>query len=407
MHKAEIIAIGSELLSGKTLDTNSAHIGIALQEIGIDVIRKITVPDTVNEIKVAVKQAWKEADIILITGGLGPTKDDISKSAVVKALKLKTVYDPAIERHIREIFKKFRRKMPSINLGQAFRPGGSTVLKNNWGTAPGIYLKKQGKRLFMMPGVPIEAQNITRHRIIPVLKRELGRTKINVREINVFGVGESRIQEVLEDFAPPNSITLAFLPSLGSVKLRLSSRGSAHKLKAYSGKIQRLFKNNVYSTGDVSLEQALANLLRKKKDYLAVAESCTGGLLGGRIVNLAGASNVFAGGVIAYSNRAKTKLLGVPAQLVKKHGAVSIPVAEAMALGAARKFSCRCGVGITGVAGPAGGTSKKPVGFVCIACRCGSKVITRSHRFYGGRQMIRERAVRTGNFADWLAYYLL
>ncbi|MFH1759501.1 MAG: competence/damage-inducible protein A [bacterium] len=398
MCSAEIITIGNELLSGKTIDSNSAYIGRQFARIGISVIYKSALPDDNRKIISSVKQAWVRSSIIVISGGLGPTIDDITKKAVSGALGLNLVYDSKIEKHIRSLFIKLRRKMPEVNLNQAYKPAGSKILENSWGTAPGLYIKKRNKRLFMIPGVPVEAINIVKHRIVPILSRELNLQKINNEEINIFGIGESRVQQILKDFIIPKGITLAFLPSLGSVKLRLTGNMTKEKLKAISGIIKRKFRNNVYSTGDVSLELALGKVLKKAKYSIAVAESCTGGLLGSTIVSVPGSSGYFSGGFITYSNRAKVKLLGVSQALIKKHGAVSIQVAEKMALGAAKRLSSECGIGITGVAGPSGGTREKPVGTVCIACCCKNKIVSKLFRFYGNRDMVRERSVRTALF---------
>lgn len=217
-------------------------------------------------------------------------------------------------------------------------------------------------------------------------------------EINIFGIGESTIQENIENRSFPKSIAVSYLPETGGVKLILTGDAPKKELQTYSRKIQKLFKNNVYSTGEVSLEQALGKILKQKKVQLSVAESCTGGLLSSRIVNVPGASAYFFGGVIVYSNKAKTKLLNVSADLLKKYGAVSLPAAKAMAQGAAKRFSCKCGIGVTGVAGPTGGTPQKPVGYVCVASCCGKKIVAESFQFDGDRSFIRNRSVATALF---------
>lgn len=398
MQKAEIIVIGTELLSGKTVDTTSAYIGRKLARIGIAVTHKAIIQDKMNDIIKAVKQARKRSSILVITGGLGPTKDDITKKAVARALDLKMVYNIQIEASIRRFYKKLRKEIPALSLKQAYIPEGAEPLKNFWGTAPGIYLKKQNKRLFMLPGVPHETLNMLTYRVLPILSRELRKSKLNSSEINIFGIGESTIENALENLSPPAGIAVSYLPEMGCVKLALSGNVPEQKLKSYSRRITNLFKENVYSKGDVTLEQALGKILKQKKFQLAVAESCTGGLLASNIVGIAGASSYFAGGVIAYSNKIKTNVLGVPVTLIKKYGAVSIPVAKAMAAGVAKKISCHCGIGITGVAGPTGGTRKKPVGNVCIASCCGKKNQAESFQFYGDRSFIRQRAVTTALF---------
>lgn len=397
MHKAEIISIGSELLSGKTVDTTSSFISRKLANIGISTTQKITVPDETKEIIKAIKHSWNRASIVIITGGLGPTRDDITKTALAKAFGLKLKHNPKIETSIRQFYKKLGKRIPPLCLNQAFLPEGPSPLLNSWGTAPGIYLKEKNKRLFVLPGVPHETTNMMTHRVMPILLKELGKKKNNAIEINIFGIGESAIEEKLEQ-SLPTSLKIAFLPDAGCVKLILSGNVSDKNLRLYSGKIEKRFKENVFSRGEVSLEEALSKILKRKKLQLSVAESCTGGMLGSRIVSLSGASSFFAGGVITYSNESKTKLIGVSHALIKKHGAVSIPVAKAMARGAAKKFVSHCSIAITGVAGPKGGTKEKPVGLVCIASCCNEDIVAESFNFYGDRSFIRQRAVQTALF---------
>ena len=443
MHKAEIISIGSELLSGKTIDTTSTFISRKLSRIGVTVAHKATIPDQASNIIKAVKQSLNRSSILLITGGLGPTKDDITKRAVAKALGLKMKHYPQVEASIRQFYQKLHKKMPHLTLNQAFLPEKSKPLKNSWGTAPGIYIKRPGaatersfrsdvankktselcirrskkqeltapkkkkvlrgnnikkKMLFMLPGVPHETTNMFIHRVLPILASELGKSTLNSIGINIFGIGESTIQEKIENHSFPKSIAVSYLPETGGVKLILTGDVPKKELQSYSRKIQKLFKDNVFSTGEVTLEQALCKILKQKRVQLAVAESCTGGLLGSRIVNASGASSYFPGGVIAYSNKVKTDVLGVSTALLKKYGAVSIPVAKAMAQGVAKKFSCECGIGITGVAGPTGGTRQKPIGYVCIASCCGKKISAKSFQFYGDRSFIRNSSVATALF---------
>ncbi|MEE9165513.1 MAG: CinA family nicotinamide mononucleotide deamidase-related protein [Nitrospinota bacterium] len=407
MHKAEIISIGNELLSGKTIDTTSTFISRKLGRIGVVAVHKATIPDQHADIIKAVKQSLNRSSVLFITGGLGPTKDDITKRAVARVFGLKMKHYPQVEASIRQFYKKLHKKMPRLILNQAFLPEKSKPLKNSWGTAPGIYIKRQKvlrdnsikkKMLFMLPGVPHETTNMFTHRVLPILAGELGKSTLNSVGINIFGIGESTIQEKLEKFQFSKDIKISYLPETGGVKLILTGDVPKKKLQVYSRKIQRLFKNNVFSTGKVTLEEALGKILKQKKVQLAIAESCTGGLLGSRVVSVSGASSYFAGGIIAYSNKVKTKLLGVSSALLKKYGAVSLPVAKAMAQGAAKEFSCECGIGITGVAGPTGSTRQKPIGYVCIASCCREKIITESFQFYGDRSFIRNRAAATALF---------
>ncbi len=398
MLKAEIICVGNELLNGKTVDTNSSLIGRKLAKIGVTVRHKSTVGDNINEIAQAVEQSWNRSSIILVTGGLGPTKDDITKAGVTKALGLKMAFYPQVESSINRFFKKLHRETPPSCLNQAVLPEGSMPLTNSWGTAPGIYLKREGKRLFLLPGVPNESVNILTFRVLPLLSRELGINKRPAFEINICGIGESKIQEALEGFSLPPEMEISYLPHMGNVKLVLSGNVEKSMLLSCSRKIQRLFNDNVFSRGSISLEEALGRILKQKKYQLAVAESCTGGLLASQMVNVAGASAYFLGGVIAYSNQAKIKFLGLSERLLEKHGAVSIPVAQAMAAGAAQNFSCQCGIAITGVAGPSGGTKEKPPGHVCIASYSGKAKKSAAFQFYGDRSMIRQQAVSNALF---------
>lgn len=398
MLKAVIISIGNELLNGKIVDTTSAYISRKLVCIGITVTQKVTVPDQAEEIMKAVKQARKRSSILLVTGGLGFAKGDITKKAVASALGLKMIRDRQIESSIRQFYKKSYEEIAELNLNQAIAPEGSVLLKNSWGAVPGIYLKQQGKRLFLLPGAVHETKNILTYCVLPLLSRELRKRNLSFFEINIFGIGEAKIREKLEKLIYPSKMAISYLPNLGSVKLVLTGDIPKLKLQSCSRKIQNLFKDNVYSRGNITLEEALGKILKQKKYKLAVAESCTGGLLAGHIVNTAGASFYFSGGIIAYSNKIKVDLLGVSEALLKKYGAVSIPVAKAMAAGARGKFSCKCSIAITGVAGPIGGTPQKPVGYVCIASYCGEKFKAESFQFNGDRSFIRQCAVATALF---------
>jgi nicotinamide-nucleotide amidase len=397
---AEIIAVGTELLLGQTVDTNSAYLGKTLAALGIDLFRRATVGDNEARLVHAILEAADRADLILTSGGLGPTQDDLTKAAVARAFDEELVLDPAAVEHLRTFFERRGVPMPENNLRQAmvFRTGRS--LPNPMGTAPGALLEKNGRLVICLPGPPRELIPMVDNTLVPLLIERLGgeRQVLRSRVLRTIGIGESAMEERVQDLLASANPTIGTLAHLGESHLRLTAKAPTEAealalIEPLEREIRTRLGAHVYGIDDTTLEQAVVELLRARGRTVAVAESCTGGLLGGRITNVAGSSDVFLGGVISYSNRAKEELLGVPGDLLARHGAVSAPVAEAMARGARERFHADLGVGITGVAGPGGGTPEKPVGRVHIGLATARGVESRQYDLPGTRADVRGRSV--------------
>jgi nicotinamide-nucleotide amidase len=398
---AEIIAVGTELLLGQTVDTNSAYLGKTLAALGIDLFRRATVGDNEPRLVQAIQEAAGRADLILTCGGLGPTQDDLTKEAVARAFDEDLILDLAAADHLRAFFARRGVVMPENNLRQAmvFRTGRS--LPNPMGTAPGALLEKNGKLVICLPGPPRELVPMVDNTLVPLLTECLGgaRQVLRSRVLRTIGIGESAMEERVQDLLASTNPTIGTLAHLGESHLRLTAKARSEAealalIEPLEREIRGRLGENVYGVDETTLEQAVVELLRVRGRTLAVAESCTGGLLGGTITNVAGSSDVFLGGVISYSNRAKEELLGVPADLLAQHGAVSAPVAEAMARGARERFHADLGVAITGVAGPGGGTPEKPVGRVHIGLASAGSVVSHQYDLPGGtRADIRGRSV--------------
>ncbi len=399
--KAVVITIGNELLSGLTVDTNSSYLGRELAAIGIPVVWKTAVGDNPKDIKAAVCAGLKAGDLVICTGGLGPTSDDITLNVLSKHFKQKLVLDKSVFEYLKSRFAKRGVAMPVCNVKQALVPEKAKVLFNSQGTAPGILFKLKNKKLILLPGVPREVKAIWQESIKSDLERAPGRRFILSTALRTTGIPESAITEKLtslEKTLKPG--VLAYLPGQLGVDLRVTLYGEDQKaLKRQAGEIIRklksVLKHHIYGSEGQSLEEVLGLVLKREKLTLGLAESCTGGLIGDRITNVPGSSQYFIGGIVAYNNRIKEKMLGVRAQTLIKHGAVSAETVRQMALGARKKFKSDIGLSISGIAGPDGGSALKPVGlvFIGISGPKGIKVIEK--RFLGPRRQIKEMAAQT------------
>ncbi|MDP4234819.1 MAG: competence/damage-inducible protein A [Bacteroidota bacterium] len=402
--QAELLSIGDELLIGQIVNSNAAYISRKLNEMGIEVSRVTTIGDNEEEILEAMKTAWQHNDIVIATGGLGPTHDDISKNVVAKFFKKRLLLDLKTLAHVRARFRSFGiSKMPEINIGQAMVPQGFKALRNDTGTAPGLLFHQRQQTFIILPGVPHEMTFLMEKWVIPGLRtfyrKKLGSAILH-RTLLTVGIGEStlaaRIGNV-HDFLDAGA-TLAFLPKTSGVRVRISVRAeSATKAKSKVARIEKHIRdragNYIYGTDSDTLEGMLFQLLKKRKATLSVAESCTGGMLSMRMTNIPGSSEVFAGGIISYSNSVKIKELGISKKLIDSFGAVSKECALAMAEGACKKFGTTFSLAITGIAGPGGGTKDKPVGTIWIAlAEAGHPTLARSYKFAGDRSIIRERS---------------
>jgi nicotinamide-nucleotide amidase len=396
----EVITIGTELLLGLTVDTNGAEIARALADKGIRVIRRTSVADRPQEIREAVQEALGRTGAVITTGGLGPTRDDVTKKVVAELYDAPLLFDESIWTSLVERFARLGRKPAESNRSQAEVPRGAIVLRNRWGTAPGLWLQGPPGLTIMLPGVPSEMRMLLEHEVVSRLAAAANGTVIKSLQLRTSGIPESALAERLGQIEPEIApLTLAYLPGLEGVDLRLSawdiSAGEAdRRLRQAADLIRTRAGQHVYGEGDSDLAALVLQAARDQGVRLAVAESCTGGLVGTRLTEIPGSSDVFLGGVIAYDNALKRDLLGVPDSVLTEHGAVSEPAARAMAEGAAKRFAVRAAVAVTGIAGPGGGSEEKPVGTVWIACALDGVVRSRRSVFPGSRHEVRARAAQ-------------
>ncbi len=400
----ELVTIGTELLLGMTVDTNGAEISRALAAQGIRVTRRTSVADQRDEVRNVVRDALGRTGAVLTTGGLGPTSDDITKRVVADLFDAPLEFDEAIWAGLLARFARLERKPAESNRSQAEVPRGATVLTNRWGTAPGLWLEGSPGLVIMLPGVPLEMRRLLEHEVVPRLASRGTGSVIRSLMVRTSGIPESslaeRMGDVESEIAP---LTLAYLPGLEGVDLRLSAwdlapKEAERRLHAAAALLRSRGAENVYAEGETDLAALVLDAARSRGVRLAVAESCTGGLLGARLTEVPGSSDVFVGGVIAYDNALKIELLGVTEAALAEHGAVSEPVARQMAEAAARRFGAAAAVSVTGIAGPGGGTPEKPVGTVWIGCSYHGSVESRRSVFPGSRHEVRARAVQSALF---------
>lgn len=396
---AEIITIGDEILIGQIVDTNSAWMAKELNLIGIKVKQITSISDDADHITEALALAEKRAKVILITGGLGPTKDDITKITLAKYFNMGFRRDEATLAHITEIFKRNNRPMIESNNMQADVPDGCTVIKNENGTAPCMWFEHNGNIIVSMPGVPFEMMYLMQEQILPRLKESFKLPFIVHKTILTANIGESFLAVEIEQIenSLPEHIKLAYLPKLGQVRLRLSSTGPEEtvlkqEVEYYAQQIIAKVKKYVVVEEDIALEKAILNIMNERKLTLSTAESCTGGYIAQLITQHPGCSSVYIGGAVVYSNKLKESVLGVSSETLNNHGAVSEQTVKEMALGALAHFKTDYAVAVTGVAGPDGGTPGKPVGTVWIAVASSSCVVARLFNFGNKRAQNIERS---------------
>jgi nicotinamide-nucleotide amidase len=394
-----LIAVGSEMLTPFRVDTNSLLVTERLNQIGYDVRLKAVVADDVDELARVLDGALAWADVIIVTGGLGPTEDDITRDAIARVLNLSMEVDEQIVDRIRERFARRGLTMPDINRRQGMVPHGATVIENRNGTAPGLWLERGRTAIVLLPGPPREMtpmlDAVIRDRLTP---RTDGRGLFR-RVLKITGRTESDVDAAAQPvYSPWTSaavpISTTILAALGQIELHLtaaaSDRAAANAtLDAGVRELEAVLGSAVYSTDGRPLEAVVGDMLRERGMTIAVAESCSGGLLASRLTDVPGSSDYVERGVVCYSNRAKTELAGVPESLIAEHGAVSEPVAEAMATGIRQRARASVGIGITGIAGPGGGSPEKPVGTVAIAVAVDDLIRVRTFQFLGGREMVK------------------
>jgi nicotinamide-nucleotide amidase len=409
--KIEVVTIGDELLLGFTVDTNAAHLARELAAIGVEIVRRSTVGDSAEAIASAVGDALERSDGVITTGGLGPTSDDMTKPAIAALFGREMRRDEAVVQSLHERWARMGRRgpIPESNFTQAMIPDGAAIIPNAHGSAPGIWLEdSRGRFVAMLPGVPREMREMTSEQVIPRLSARLndgsaahegGRTVVMSRTLRTTGIAESALADLLGDLGRSvEGLSPAFLPGIEGVDIRLTARGvpeaeATERLEKGIRKLRDVVGRFAYAEGAVDLAAVVLDLCRERRIRLAVAESCTGGLLGARITAGPGSSDVFLGGVLAYDNSVKVELLGVERGVFDAHGSVSEEVAAAMAVGVQRRLEADVAMAITGIAGPGGGTPEKPVGTVWIALS-GPRPEARGLRLIGDRAEIRQRAAQ-------------
>lgn len=407
MASIELLTVGTELLLGFTVDTNSAEIGRALAAAGVSVARRTTVGDDAATIGDAVSAALARSGIVLVTGGLGPTADDVTKKAVAELYQAPLEFQQSVWDALVARFARMGRVPSPVNRCQAEVPRGATVLPNRWGTAPGLWLEGSPGIVIMLPGVPHEMRNLLTHEVLPRLASRAGSGVVRSRAVRTWGVPESSLAEKLggaEDELAP--LSLAYLPGINGVDLRLTAwdlpaAEADERLETGIQLLRSRIGDPVYGEDEDDLAALLLDEARRLGLSLATGESCTGGLLGGRITEIPGSSEVYLGGIVAYSNAAKVAELNVSAQLIVDEGAVSERVARAMAHGATQVFGADAAMSVTGIAGPGGGTAEKPVGLVFVASAFGGETTCTRYMFPGSREDVRGRAAQAALFQLW------
>jgi competence/damage-inducible protein CinA-like protein len=397
---AEIIAVGSELLTPERVDTNSLFLTGQLNGLGVEVVTKSVIGDDLNRLAGAVRQAMARSEIVILCGGLGPTEDDRTREAVAAALDRKLVFHPEIAELLEQRFALMKRKMAEVNKRQALIIEGADILPNDRGTAPGQWIEQAGAYVMLLPGPPHELKAMFVRQCLSRLGRIVPRQVIRTLVLRVAGMPESDLDQLIAPvYKPYHNPATTILAAAGDIQIHLRARGSSEAeaaalLAEVAGPIQLRLGDRLYSCDGRSLEEVIGALLRERQATLAVAESCTGGLLGERITSVPGSSAYFLGGFITYSNAMKVEWLGVPQQTIAQHGAVSQQTAEAMAQGARRRTGATYALAITGVAGPDGGTARSPVGAVYVALADGAGCQVRHRQFIGDRARIRQFATQ-------------
>ncbi|RUT79897.1 competence/damage-inducible protein A [Ancylomarina longa] len=398
--QAEIITIGDEILIGQIVDSNSAWMAKELNKNGISIAKIASISDQQSEIVAALQDSLERVPLVFITGGLGPTNDDITKKTLSDYYGMSLIQDDALYEKIKLRLEKYGIPMNRFNREQALIPDKARILLNNFGTAPCMWFEKDGKVAISMPGVPFEMKGIMINEVIPAIKAKYNSLSIFHKTIMVQGIGESVLAEMLSEWEAnlPQSIKLAYLPSPGLVRLRLSTRGENKQIleleiEKQVAALQEIIPNNIFSLEDLPMELVVADLLMKKNCSVGAAESCTGGYIAHLFTSHAGSSDYFMGGVVSYSNEAKQNILHVKESDLLKHGAVSKAVVEQMAEGARQILNVDYAIATSGIAGPDGGSDEKPVGTIWIAVASEKGIVSEKLQLY----KIRERNIRAAS----------
>jgi nicotinamide-nucleotide amidase len=394
---AEIVSVGTELLLGDTVDTNAAALGRVFAASGLAHYHRQTVGDNPTRLREALELAFARSDLVVTIGGLGPTSDDITREVVAQTLGLELIEDSGILERLKAMFRSRGRAWVETNAKQAQRPAEAAILDNPNGTAPGLYIPVGDKVAILMPGPPSEFLPMLENEVAPILARLGSGQVIASRVLRLVGIGESQVEADLGDLMDGSNPSLAPYAKTWEVHLRLTAHadtrsGALALIAPLEAEVRERLGEHIYGVDDEELEDVVVDLLTRRNETLAVAESCTGGGLGERLTRVSGSGEAFLGGVISYANTAKINLLGVVPEDLAEYGAVSEQVAREMARGARERLHATYGIGITGVAGPGGGTAEKPVGLVWIGVSGPEGTHAVEHRFGGQRQTVRARS---------------
>jgi len=395
--KAEILCIGTELLHGDIVNTNAKNISLKLAELGIDVYYHSVVGDNPDRIKKAFELALNRVDLVITTGGLGPTQDDITKEVAASYFNLEMEYNEESYNHVKNIYKRLKKDMPKNNIRQAYFPKEALILENICGTANGCIIEDKEKVAILMPGPPMERNTMLERKVAPFLKKKSNKVVVG-EKIIVTGLGESTAEAMIMDLIKNQSNpTIAPFAGKGRVVFRITAKAENKEkarelIKPLREELLKRFGKNAYPIDETSIEKYVCEKLIEKNLTISTAESCTGGMIASKLVDYPGISKVFKEGFITYSNESKINRLGVKKETLEKYGAVSEETAEEMAKGAALASGSDIGLSVTGIAGPEGGTKEKPVGLVYIALYYNGKTYVRETNYPGGRNVIRERS---------------
>lgn len=394
MTTAAIVTIGDEILYGQITDTNSTFIAAQLSDQGIRTCKKISVGDTKEAITEVLQELTNKVNIVIITGGLGPTKDDITKTTLAEFFNCELALHQEAFQHLQDFFTKRKKELSGLNKFQAYLPTKADYIPNKLGTAPGMWFTANNQVFVSLPGVPFEMKAILTEEILPRIKSRFKTSVISHQIIKTIGIAESSLAEKIADWEDqlPDNLKLAYLPELGQVKLRLSTSGpdiasNNSLISKHITTLQPLISKYIYAYSEINLAEAVGNILVDQKQTLATAESCTGGAIAAAITAIAGSSAYFQGSVVAYQNKIKQEVLGVKNDTLKKHGAVSKETVEEMAEGVRKLMNTTYGLSCSGIAGPGGGTAEKPVGTVWIACSSAKETISQKLELHHDRNM--------------------
>jgi nicotinamide-nucleotide amidase len=409
IERAAILSTGDELTTGRIVDSNASWIADKLFEMGVDVVAVLTVGDYVDRLTWAWQRALELADVVISTGGIGPTADDLTNEVVARVLGVGQVEDVATVERIRQLFAALGREMPANNLKQALLPAGAVVVPNPMGTAPGYRAAHGTKHVVVLPGVPREMKPMMEDTVLPWLREQRGGAVHLARVFQTFGITESGLDELVAGVVDPAEGRVSFRASFPEVSLRVVVHGApadaAPRLEAIAARVRERLGPYCYGEGVTTMEEVVGGLLKERGWSVATAESCTAGLVSHRLTNVPGSSAYVRGGVVAYANTAKRDLLGVSTETLKTHGAVSEETAGEMAAGARRVLGTTVAVATTGIAGPDGGTPDKPVGTVCFGLASEAGVVTRRYQLWGTRDWVKLLASQLA--LDWIRRHVL